>query len=812
MPAGLASGCPDSAGPAEDPRVTQALEEYLATLEAGQPLDRDRLRERYPDVADVLGEYLDGLEFLHRTAARLQASTCGPYTGVPGEAAPAGAPVPALEDYEVLREVGRGGMGIVYEAVQRSLNRRVALKVLSLGATLDARQLQRFKNEAQAAAHLQHPNVVPVFAVGCEQGVHYYAMRFIEGKTLAEIIRELRRGPSDRPAPSGSTDPVRAQLTDEQTVPGGTGGSPAPVVSRSPDRDTVPTVGLHGAQQGDLRSAGWPGRETGPQQAVRDGAFFRQAAWLGVQAAEGLEHAHQLGVIHRDVKPANLLLDNQGQLWVTDFGLARWAGDAALTMTGDMLGTLRYMSPEQASARRGLVDHRTDVYSLGATLYELVTLQPVCRAGDHRELLQQILHEDPVPPRRLCPNIPRDLETILLKALGKQVEERYATAQELADDLRRFREGQPIRARRPALWERAGRWARRHRPVVVSGVALLLLSVLALAAGTVLISQEQAKTRRAYEQEARARRLEAEARARAEQDFRQARQLVDYIAEIAAVDMAAEADVPAVRRKLLQAALAYYKDFLQRTDDNGLDREELLRGHTRVATILDAIGRPKDARLVWNQVNRIALRLGDGQGIFYLVPTQSRLRLLRLASVQQELKLSPEQVRAVLELASKRTERPRAEQAPNEPARDFEKEALELLQADQARRLGQLRLQQLGIRAFGDDAVTAALQLTPGQRKELAAIRKEAQTPQRLPDGMEERDNESLIKRSLAHLNPEQQSRWRELVGEPFKGVLPPGNLVLAVGALTIDVAPVSATREQKKGSTGPPAPGGRAP
>ena len=183
---------------------------------------------------------------------------------------------------------------------------------------------------------------------------------------------------------------------------------------------------------------------------VRDEAFFRQAAWIGVQAAEALEHAHQMGVIHRDVKPANLLLDDEGRVWVTDFGLARWPADDALTMTGDLLGTLRYMSPEQASARRGLVDHRTDVYSLGATLYEMVTLQPVCPRRRPAGAAAPDPHEDPVPPRRLCRDIPRDLETILLKALGKQVEERYATAQELADDLRRFLDGRPVLARRPA--------------------------------------------------------------------------------------------------------------------------------------------------------------------------------------------------------------------------------------------------------------------------------------------------------------------------------------------------------------------------
>ena len=191
----LATEKAGSADGAEDPRVTLALEEYLAALEAGQVPDRTQLLARYPDVADVLGGYLDGLDFLHRTGG---GNARRPRPAPP----PAAGPVPFLEDYEIVREVGRGGMGIVYEAVQRSLRRRVALKVLSLGATLDPRHLQRFKNEAQAAAQLQHPHIVPVFAVGCEQGVHYYAMHFIEGKPLSQFIRGIaRRRPANAVRP-----------------------------------------------------------------------------------------------------------------------------------------------------------------------------------------------------------------------------------------------------------------------------------------------------------------------------------------------------------------------------------------------------------------------------------------------------------------------------------------------------------------------------------------------------------------------------------------------------------------------------------
>ena len=181
----------------------------------------------------------------------------------------------------------------------------------------------------------------------------------------------------------------------------------------------------------------------------QDRAFFRNIARLGVEAAEALDHAHGLGILHRDIKPANLLIDRDGSLWITDFGLARFPSDLSLTHTGDMVGTLRYMSPEQALARRGVVDQRTDVYSLGVTLYELLALRPAFDGRDHQELLRQIALDEPTKPRRINPAIPRDLETIVLKAMAKDPSGRYATAQELAADLKRFLDDRPILARRP---------------------------------------------------------------------------------------------------------------------------------------------------------------------------------------------------------------------------------------------------------------------------------------------------------------------------------------------------------------------------
>jgi tetratricopeptide (TPR) repeat protein len=420
--------------------MARALEEYLAAVEAGTAPPREEFLARHPALADDLDACLAALHFIGRAAEGPRSVAAGAAGPEPPEPAPG-----RLGDFRLIREVGRGGMGVVYEAEQVSLGRRVALKVLPFASTMDPRQLQRFHNEARAAAALDHPHIVHVHAVGSERGVHFYAMQYIEGQTLAALIAGRRPGAGRPVAPE-------AQATGPY-VPGPAAADTAPRPAASTER------GPHARGE------------------------FRRAAELGVQAAEALDHAHQLGIVHRDVKPANLLVDGRGGLWVTDFGLAQVQSDARLTLTGDLVGTLRYMSPEQALAKRVVVDHRTDVYSLGATLYELLTLEPAFRGNDRQELLRQIAFEEPVPPRRHDRAILPELETIVLKALEKNPAERYATAKELAEDLGRFLADQPIRARRPSWAQVAGKWARRHRPAVWAGAAVLLVAAV-LGGGT----------------------------------------------------------------------------------------------------------------------------------------------------------------------------------------------------------------------------------------------------------------------------------------------------------------------------------------
>jgi WD40 repeat protein len=390
-----------TSGSDEDEALVRVLDEYIADLEAGRPADAASLLAKHSSIAQRLRVCLSGLNLL-------------------GEAVPALAPTapnlgPEFGDYRIIREVGRGGMGIVYEAVQISLDRRVALKILPFAAGLDPRQLQRFKHEALAASHLHHEHIVPVYAVGCEGGVHFYTMQFIEGTSLAGIAAT--------------------------------------------------------------------------QRSADDGAHVRAMAQFAWQAAEALDHAHQVGVVHRDIKPANLLVDNRGHLWVTDFGLASVQGGEGLTVSGDILGTLRYMSPEQASARRGVVDHRTDIYALGVTLYELLTSRPAFSGQDRQELLARLAQDEPTPPRRLNQAVPTELETVVLKAMAKAPEERYTTAKSLAEDLHRVLHGEPVQARRPGPLARLARWGRRNRRLVAAATALVLLAAIGLGVSTALIWQ-----------------------------------------------------------------------------------------------------------------------------------------------------------------------------------------------------------------------------------------------------------------------------------------------------------------------------------
>jgi serine/threonine protein kinase/WD40 repeat protein len=443
------------------------LEDYLESLEQGVPPRPEEWLAQYPGLGGPLEEYLATLELLHQSAQSARS--------VSAPEAVSDAQEPALRrlgDYRLLREVARGGMGVVYEAKQISLKRRVALKVLPPAAALDPHQLQRFHNEALMASQLQHPHIVDVFGAGHDHAVHYYAMRYIEGQTLAEWIAQMRTASGLEPEDgvhSGSQT-----LNSRSRLPSGTSACQVPLGKRDPPQ--LPSNNQSLAASLDQRASS----SLSPCLLVSL-SDFRAAAEIGAQVAEALDYAHQHGVVHRDIKPSNVILDTQGKAWVTDFGLARLQQQVQLTQSGDLLGTLRYMSPEQALAKRDILDHRTDIYALGATLYELLTLRPAVAGDDRQEVLRRIAFEEPPRPWLLNRAIPPELEAIVFKAMAKAPEERYATAQELADDLRRFLHDEPVQARRPTRLRQAAKWARRHRrPLLWATVAAVLMLILAV--------------------------------------------------------------------------------------------------------------------------------------------------------------------------------------------------------------------------------------------------------------------------------------------------------------------------------------------
>ena len=385
----------------------------------------------------------------------------------PGQAA---KHFPEIEGYEIVSVLGQGGMGIVYRAMQTKLNRIVALKVLPavMGSASSAAVL-RFRAEATAAARLHHTNIVPVYDYGESRDSYYYAMELIVGKPMDEIIQQLALKSVAAVSLRDLGTLVREFLVD-QTEP----ATPAQV-DPSPDTNVKATIA--------------------PLAVGHGRPYYMQVARWMADAADALHYAHSQGIIHRDIKPANLILSVDHRIMLADFGLAKLAGEQSITMTGTLVGTLRYMSPEQAMAKHVDVDHRTDIYSLGAFLYELLCFQPAVAGSDEKQILSAIITRDPTSPRRLVRTVPHELDTICLRALEKNPDARYLTAKDLSDDLRRFINDLPIAAKPPGPITRAIKFARRHKAPVIAVSAVVLL----LAAGTYSVLQRAAERAAAVE-------------------------------------------------------------------------------------------------------------------------------------------------------------------------------------------------------------------------------------------------------------------------------------------------------------------------
>ncbi|MCA9192958.1 MAG: protein kinase [Planctomycetales bacterium] len=415
-------------------RYPDASEQELEGFISGYPGQANELRSMLPTI---------------RLLAMLQgmATDC--------ETRGSAGPDRTIGDFRLIREIGRGGMGVVYEAEQISLSRRVALKVLQLAGLVDEHRVTRFRNECYAAAQLHHSNIVDVYTVNCEAGIHYYAMRHVAGQNLSQFIKHEKNSEATVVCNSHTMSSTHAESEVSEVA-----GSDSTV----PDYSFPESIRFERIQL---------------------------AANVGRQAASALAYAHSVGVIHRDIKPSNLLLESSGKVWVTDFGLARVGDNTAMTATGNVVGTLRYMSPEQAAGDRARTDHRSDIYSLGATLFEVVAGRPLHLADSPKELLQQIIRGPSFPKLHgISVGLPRDFETILMKTLAKEPADRYQSAGELADDLQAFIEKKAVTARRPTLAQRFIRWGERNRGIMVaSGLAMMVLLIVTTISGSIIYNQ-----------------------------------------------------------------------------------------------------------------------------------------------------------------------------------------------------------------------------------------------------------------------------------------------------------------------------------
>src|SRR5262245_16113713 len=404
-------------------RFHDVLAAYLEAVDAGWAPPREKVLARYPQFEAPWRAFFANEDGVGRWAAEFRTDTL-PLTGgaAPEGAAPAGAPTlpetaaPPWDggwtfgEYELLDQLGRGGMGAVFKARHRRLNRTVALKVVLSGRFASPAELQRFRNEAEAVAALDHPHIVPIYEVGEHEGQPYFTMRFLEGGSLGQR-------PKTNPTPS-------------------------------------------------------PGDQ-------------KDAARLVASVARAVHHAHQRGILHRDLKPANILLDADGRPHVTDFGLAKKIeGGPGVTLSNAVVGTPCYMAPEQAAGRKGELTTATDVYGLGAMLYELLTGRPPFQADTPLETLRQVVESPPERPSQRQPKVDRDLELVCLKCLEKDPARRYGSAAALAEDLERWSSGVPVTVRTPGVWRRCVAWARR-RPVLAVLAGVSAVAVLALAAAAV---------------------------------------------------------------------------------------------------------------------------------------------------------------------------------------------------------------------------------------------------------------------------------------------------------------------------------------
>jgi len=501
----------DDPGLKRDP-VEELAEEFLQRRRSGDQPSVEEYAEKHAQWAERIRDLFPALLLMEELKPDAQPP---PETPPPPEPA-----IRQLGDYRIVREIGRGGMGVVYEAEQQSLSRRVAVKVLPGVYFSSPKSLKRFRREARAAARLHHTNIVPIFGVGEQDGIHYYVMQYIEGQGLDEVLTELnlhrstptggasrdltRRDDPQRRAGDHSAADVAQTLFWGRFAPtadcAGAAGRPAAEPDSSGPSSSTPSPASSQSASSSTSGTRPPSDRPADLSAPSgDHHYWRSVAGIGVQVAAALDYAHHQGTLHRDIKPGNLLLDTRGTVWIADFGLAKLADQDDLTRSGDAVGTLRYMAPEQLEGRS---DARSDVYSLGLTLYELITLRPAFDQKDRGRLIHQVTRQEPPAPRKLNRAVPRDLETVVTKAIARDPGHRYQSAGELAEDLQRFLEDRPVLARRTSPAGRLWRWCRRNRAVAaLAGLALALLVAVAVVGITGYIVTSASLARESVQRE-----------------------------------------------------------------------------------------------------------------------------------------------------------------------------------------------------------------------------------------------------------------------------------------------------------------------